>query len=223
MVKSSLVKLLISIILVFSVLTVATQAFAEGEDATTSPRVRNLEPDRMMGNSVGKREIKEITQDKRDFRRESAASKSAVLKERLRDFKDKLKASIVERVSNNLNRINQNQTTQMKNHLERMSSILTKVKNRVNQSGVVGNGVSAAISDSEVAIASASAAVTNQALNDYTLTVSSETAARLEAKETRDKLHADLKAVRQQVIAAKQSLSNAVRVVITSLGGSGGQ
>lgn len=127
-----------------------------------------------------------------------AATRAAALKEKLKNFRDQKKASAAARISENLNRINDKQTSQMLKHLDKMTSILGRLK-------------VASKTNAESKIASSAAAVKAQADNDYTLTISSETKAREEAQALRQKLHTDLRAVRQLVIEAKQAVAAAIR------------
>lgn len=147
--------------------------------------------------------------------RSKIASKEAALKLKLQQFKDKKKAEIAERINNNLNKINKNQTDQMLKHLNKMLVILDKLEARVDEGKPdIKNPTAAreAIVTAGATIASASAAVQDQALKDYTLVATSEAVIKAEAKAARDRLHADLQAVRKLVIAAKQAVANAIRV-----------
>lgn len=147
--------------------------------------------------------------------KERMASKEAALKERLQKFRDQKKAQVTQRININLNRINQNQTAQMQKHLEKMSSILDRLEKRVTErSSDIKDPVSAreAIGNARSNIASATAAVRQQAENDYTLTVSSESKVRADAQKMREQLHTDLQKVRKMVIDAKQSVANSIRV-----------
>ncbi|MBI2196655.1 hypothetical protein HYU45_03515 [Candidatus Daviesbacteria bacterium] len=147
--------------------------------------------------------------------RDKIASRAAALKTRLQAFKDQKKAQITERVNTNLNNINQSQTTKMQKHLDKMSEILNKLEARVNQNKPdIKDPAKAeeAIASARATIATASAAVSAQALKDYTISVSSESRVRLDAKLQRDKMHTDLRTVRKAVIDAKQAVANAIRV-----------
>lgn len=158
---------------------------------------------------------KENVENKIANLRVKIASKEAALKARLDAFKDKKKAEIADRVNTNLNKINQNQTAQMQKYLSTMSSILDKLEARVNKpTPDIKNPAAAktAIASARAAIASASAAVSAQTLTDYTIQVSSEAKIRQDAQVMRDKLHADLLALRKTVIDAKQSVANAIRI-----------
>lgn len=146
--------------------------------------------------------------------KEQIASREAALKAKLQAFKDKKKAQIADRVNTALNRINENQTTQMKRHLGTMTTILDKLEVRVNQAAPDIKdpaAAKAAIASARAAISTASAAVTAQSEKDYTITVTSESKIGVDAKTQRDKLHTDLQAARKLVIDAKQAVANAIR------------
>lgn len=146
----------------------------------------------------------DYTTERRTNLKEKIATREAALKAKLQAFKDQKKAEITERISNNLNRINAKRTEQMLKHLDKMSALLDKLETRV--------AAKSAIADARASIASAKAAVKTQAGKDYTLTVTSERKAREDAQAVRDRLHQDLQAVRKQVVDAKQSVANAIRV-----------
>lgn len=158
---------------------------------------------------------KEMLQWEKAAVKEKIATREAALKARLEKFKDKRKAEIAERVSTNLGKINQKQTSQMLKHLDKMSTLLDKLEARVNKSTQDIKdpaAVKAAIAETRSKIASATAAVKSQSEKDYTLTVSTENKVRADAQALRNQLHADLQAVRKQVVEAKQSVANAIRV-----------
>lgn len=157
------------------------------------------------GGGTRKDRIKERIEEKRETLKEKVATREAALKAKLQAFKDQKKAEIVERISGNLNRINAQRTEQMLKHLDKMTAILNKLEDRVNQG-------SPATAESKAKIASAEAAVKAQADKDYTLTVTSERKVKADAQAVRDRLHQDLQAVRKLAIDAKQSVANAIRV-----------
>lgn len=145
---------------------------------------------------------KESIAQRIETRKEVMATRAAALKEKLKTFRDQKKATAAARISDNLNMINDKQTSQMLKHLEQMSSVLSKLEARVSTADTAA---------AKAKIASAEAAVKAQAEKDYTLLLSSETKAREEAQTLRQKLHNDLRAVRQTVIDAKQSVAAAIR------------
>ena len=147
--------------------------------------------------------------------RAKIASQEAKFKERLQQFKDKQKAQIAERVNTNLNKINQNQTTQMLKNLDTFSSILDKLNERINSNLPDIKdpaGAKAASDTARSAIDSAKSAVQTQAQKDYTITITTETKVGADAKAKRDQLHKDILAVRKQVIDARQKVSDAIRI-----------
>lgn len=157
--------------------------------------------------------------DKLELKKNSDA-RVVELKAKLSQFKDKKKAEVTQKVSNNLNKINKNRTDHFLKFLDKVAGVLNKLETRVN--GAVGKDTAsakAAIADARASLASAKAAVQAQAAKDYTITVSSETKVRSDVTLVRDRLHQDLQAIRKQVVDAKQSVANAIRVASTSLGG----
>lgn len=179
------------------------------QSATTGAAARN----QIVQERIGI--LKENVSDKIEALREKIASKEAALKTKLQAFKDRKKADLAERVNINLNKINQNQTTAMKKHLDKISAILDRLEARVGSGKPDIKDPTAArtaITAARAAIASASAGVSAQSLNNYTIQVTSEGRIGLDAKIQRDKLHTDILAVRQLVIDAKQSVANAIRV-----------
>jgi len=147
--------------------------------------------------------------------RERVASKAAALKTRLQTFKDQRKATLAEKININLDNINQNRTAQMQRHLDNMSVILDKLASRVNSGRPdIKDPVSAkaAIDTAKTNISTASAAVSAQALKDYTVSITSEGRIGLDVKQQRDALYKDLQVVRKQVTDAKQSVAAAIRI-----------
>lgn len=158
---------------------------------------------------------KENIQTKIETTKAKIASRAAALKTRLQNFRDQNKAVLAERINTNLNNVNQNQTTGMQNHLDKMSLILDKLEARVNNNKPDIKdpaNAKAAIETARTNISTSSAAVSAQALKDYTITITSEGRIGLDAKTQRDALHKDLKAARQTVQEAKQSVASAIRI-----------
>lgn len=158
---------------------------------------------------------KERLEERKDTVREKLATKEAVLKKKLETFKDKKRAEVLEKVNQNLNLINKKYTDHMLRFLDNASKILSKLEQRLNSASPDIKDPTAArlaISEAKLALDSARSAVAAQAAKDYTLNITSEAGAKKDAKKMRDLLHADLKSVREQVIAVKKAVSNAIRV-----------
>lgn len=159
--------------------------------------------------------VKPPVKNKLEAAKEKMASREGALKAKLQKFKDQKKANLAERINTNLNIISQNHIRMWEKHLNTMSAITDKLENRVNQGTPDIKDPEAAreaISLARTAIASASSAVSLQALNDYTINITSESRIRTAAKLQRDKLHKDISSVRKLVIEAKQKVAGAVRI-----------
>lgn len=198
---------------------VFAQALPAGrQDATSSTTRREKVQQRIdtrmqkIDTRIASREAKMM--ENREERKAKMATREAALKEKLQTFKDKKKAEIAERVNANLNKINQNHTSAMLKHLDKMSALLDKLEARVNQGTDIKDPVAAkaAISSARAAVASASSDVSTQSQKDYTIAVTSETQVRVNAQKMRDALKTDLMSVRKLVIDAKQSVSSAVEI-----------
>lgn len=197
---------------------------ADRQDATPTSTRREKAKEKSDRLATKAADRREAIKERLDEHKERLATKAAALKERLAQFKDKRKAATVERVNATLQMINEKRTDAMRKHLDTMTKLLTKLSDRVAKKKAEGKDTSqadAAIASASASIASASAAVDAQALKDYTISVSSESGVRTDAKKVRDALHADLQAVRKLVIEAKQSVAAAIRVAATTLGGIG--
>ncbi len=147
--------------------------------------------------------------------KERVASREATLRAKLQTFKDKRKAEVADRVNTNLNKINENQTTQMQRHLDKMSELLAKLETRVNSNSPDIKdplAAKAAIANARASIATASSAVSEQSQKDYTMTVTSESQVKLDAQKMRDNLKTDITTVRKLVIEAKHSVGEAIRI-----------
>ena len=219
--KSALIAFLVSL----GLLVFVTGASAE--DSTTSSTTRRETAKEKLEQrkdtiQAKKDEGKEAIGARIDNIKDRIASKEAALKARLSKFKDKKKAEIVERVSTNLNRINENRVNHSNKFLENATRLLEKLQDRVNQAGNNGKdttSANSAITDAKTKIASASAAVATQSALDYTVTISSESGAKADSNAMRDKLHTDWKGVRKLLIETEQAVAEAVRVAATTLGG----
>ncbi len=148
---------------------------------------------------------REKVQERIDTRKEKMASREAILKAKLDAFRDKKKAQTADRINTNLNKANQNQTMVMQKHLDALTALLNKVEKRVNKT-------TPEIADARAKISSASSAVQAQSEKDYTITVTTESKVRTDAQAKREELYKDIMALRKQIIDAKQSISNVIRI-----------
>lgn len=203
-------------------LVFASVVLAEDATPSTTRKVKETVKERAKDNLETR---KDKIETRIDNKKERIASKEAALKDRLARFKDTKKAAVVDRVNTNLNQINTRRTADMVKFLENTTRILDRLASWVAEQSSTGKDTSAAnaaITEARAKIASASGAVTAQSQKDYTVTISSESAAKTDIMAQRNSLHTDLLALRKQIIDSKQSVANAIRVAKTTLGGTNG-
>lgn len=160
-----------------------------------------------------------------DARREAMATKSAALQNRLKNFRNKNKATIVERLNTNLNNVNDNRTAAMLRHLDKMATISGKLNDRLtNVSGKDTTAAQAALATANTNIETAKAAALVQSQKDYSITITSEANAKTEITTLRQQMFSDLKTTHDLVITARQSLSDAIMEAakLSSQGGMNG-
>lgn len=156
-----------------------------------------------------------------DARKERIATKTAALKTRLLAFRDKKKAQRVERVNENLDKINLRRTESMTKHLGQMEDILERIQDRINEGSATGDlsPAQTAVDTAKSAIETAKAAVEAQAEKEYTIVVNTETTVKTDAQTQRDALHTDLKATHDLVVAARKAVANAISTTVSTLKG----
>ncbi|MBI2641337.1 hypothetical protein HYW87_01960, partial [Candidatus Roizmanbacteria bacterium] len=136
--------------------------------------------------------------------------------EKLQTIRDEKKKMHVERISTKLTTANTNRTNHMAAVLEKLTSILDRLTEKVGSAKTAGKDVSpaeSAISSAQAAINSAQTAVSNQAGQTYVIEIRSETTLKPNVGQSVSQLEGDLKNVHKLVVDAKQAVSNAVREV----------
>lgn len=163
--------------------------------------------------------LKNTSQEARiKLRNDQIASKSAQLKAKIAAFRDQKKAVAAERISENLNKINQKRVEQMSKRISGMSEILNKVE-QISATASNSASSSAAIADAKSAIETAQAKVTAQGEKDYTLTIRTENTVKTDATNIKQTLLADLKITEDSVRAAKEALVKAIRITARTVRG----
>ncbi len=155
-------------------------------------------------------------------RKENIATRTASLKAKLKTFKDQQKAKVAERVNENLNKVNESRTDTMLKHLEKMVEILSRLETRVNEAGQSGKDISSVtttITDAQETIKTTKGAVETQSTKDYTIVATTEAKIRQDAQAARNNLHTDLKTVHNLVVAARKTVSDAISLAVSTLGG----
>lgn len=152
-------------------------------------------------------------QGKLEDARDKLATRAAALKTKLARFRDKAKAARVENVNSNLAAINTRRTSQMSQSLNHIQTVLAKLKTWVAEQEAAGKDVAdlkTAITNTEAVWAEADAAIKDQSDNDYTIEVNTEATVKADAREARDTLRTDLKAVHDKLVSVRQTLVSAL-------------
>lgn len=138
------------------------------------------------------------------------------LKEQLGLLQNEEKAEIVERIYDNLNRLNDQIVTRLLVKIDQIEEVLERVKSRTDKAqeeGLDVSGVREAIVVAEEAIENARTAAETQAGNVYEITIGDEASLRTDIKPVRDQLQSDLEALRQKVVLAREAVRKAVNAL----------
>lgn len=112
------------------------------------------------------------------------------------------KQQILDHVSRQLNLINDRATKAMLNHLERIQSLLNKIKDREPATDTAA---------AQAKIDEAKTAVESQAAKEYLIEFNNEAGLRVGASAAKTKLRTDLKAVREKVRLAREAVVNVLK------------
>lgn len=202
------------------------------EDATSSPTRQKKETRRKKAEDKIETKIarveskiekrKETFEEKMEMRKERVATRSAALKLKLGRFRDQVKAKRVENINERLDKINENRTTKMLEHIEKIKDILENMEEKVDAAVKDGKDMTdalAAIEEAKTAIDAAKEAAEAQQTKDYVITVGSETTIKEDSQTSRDTLRNDLKAVHDLIVAARKASAKAISTGASSLKG----
>lgn len=165
---------------------------------------------------------KETFEEKMEMRKERVATRSAAFKAKLLRFRDQVKAKRVENINDRLDKINENRTTIMLEHIEKIKDILENMEEKVDTAAEDGKDMTealAAIEEAKAAIDAAKEAAETQQAKDYIIAVTTETTVKADSQASRDNLRNDLKAVHDLIVAARQATAKAISTGASSLKG----
>lgn len=148
-----------------------------------------------------RQQIKDRVQTKRDEVKEIVATRREEFKSKLGAIRDEKKKALVERIDAKLSKANTKHTDRFAQVLSNLQTLLDKISLTATEVNVLSNIVTA-----QAAIDAAKEAVENQAAKTYTITISSETALKLDVGTVTSQLRKDLMATHKVVIDAKQSV-----------------
>lgn len=151
-------------------------------------------------------------------RKENISSRAAMLRSKLAAFKDRKKATLAEKINDNLDKINTRRTNQMTLHLQKMLEILSKVEERTANATGDKTNLNISLDEAKTAISVAQAALQAQSAKEYTVSVTSEQTIKADVKDTRDLLHKDLKATHDLMVEARQAVAKSIADAITLMG-----
>jgi hypothetical protein len=214
--RNTLAVLIVSFVLVLLTGVVSPLAYAVESSSTAAPKpspqvIKEAQNkiEQKLDQRLEKVASNAAALGKKDF----VSSRSAALRTKLAAFKDKQKATLVQKVSDTLNQINSMRTDMMLKHVGVLTDIYTKLLNKektANLSGPNAAAVQAALNNAQSSIAIAKSTVEAQKAKDYTIVVSSESGVRADAKKSRDQLQTDLKATHQTIVDARKALADAI-------------
>ena len=143
-----------------------------------------------------RQQIKETVRAKREAVKEAVAVRREEFKIKLQTIKDEKKKVLVDRIATKLTNVNTKHTDRFTQILSNLQTILDKIGEDVDKT------------DAQAAIDAAKLAVENQAAKTYTITISTETALRLDVGAVTSQLRQDLTATHKSVVDAKQAVQN---------------
>ncbi len=177
--------------------------------------------------SVFKKEVRDQIKDKRENLRDAISQKREELKEKveteraelkakLAKIRDERKKSVVEKIDNEIKKLNERMVDHFADVVSKLQKTLDRITERMDRAASRGLDVSTvktALSEADNAIAAAEAAIKDQAAKTYTVSIKEEGTLKTDISEVRKQLNEDLRKVRDSVFAARE----AVRKVAVAL------
>lgn len=206
------------IITTLAVCTSVTPAFAalplqELRDAAAGSRAAAKEAARARWE-----ELKVAREARREEINARMQQRREQIKAKVEGMRDERRKRIVERVQARLGTINERRMEHFDRVLERLSAILDKIASRTEKAKAKGKDVAAiesAIASARTAISTAQSAVDEQRTKTYQITVTDDGTARGEVEGVIKQLHADMKAVYDTVVAARQAVQSVFQQIKT--------
>lgn len=193
-----------------------TKTQENADRSTTEERNKNLD-DRM---ELKKEEIKESFQQRLEIKKKEAQShiqlKREEFKNQLTKIKEERKKQLLQRIQDKTAQVNSRRTDFMSAVLEKLSSILARLEERVDNAKAEGKNTTLAenaIAAAKQKIEVAKSALELQAGKAYSLDILTEGALKATVGQTVSLLESDLKSVHAAVVTAKQAVADTVREV----------
>lgn len=136
------------------------------------------------------------------------------LQVKLEKIKDRKKADSVQKINDQLQKLNERWTDHFTDVLGHLSDVLMKISTRTDKlsaSGINVVSVVNAMNTASSTIASARTAVATQAAKVYTITITTDKNLKTDVGKSRQALHSDLVKLRDVVFGARNAVHNAVQ------------
>lgn len=211
----------VSIVLFYSPSNIKAQLTQDS--TTTAPRKENVQNRVDVRNNRRNEpglDIKENVQ----MRKENVANRQEIRSKRKEEFqkrivtiKDEKKQVLVERLDGKFTALNLRQTTRMKERLDRLTSIVSRLQNRVNQLKTNGQNTTSAetaLTTAQTAIQTSMNAVATQASKEYAPQITTEENLRQTVGITSQQLKTDLTTTHKTVITAHQAVVKAHQSIV---------
>ncbi len=164
--------------------------------------------------------LREQAKQKREDLRTQTEAKRDEARQNVEQKKAEHRAALVDRLTARMKETNSRRTGNMMNRLERLGRILEKVGARAQEAKTNGKDVSSvetAIASARTAIDSAKTAVSGQSQKTYSVGTSGTDTKAL-VGETIKTMQSDLRAVNEQILAARKAVKDAIVALARALG-----
>lgn len=152
-----------------------------------------------------------------DTRKEIRSEKRQQFQDKITTIKDEKKQVLVERLDGKFTALNLRQTTRMKERLDRLASVVSRLQDRIAQLKANGQDTTSAetaIAEAQKAIETSTIAVDTQASKEYIPQITTESALRQTVGITSQQLKTDLTATHKTVITAHQAVVKAHQSIV---------
>src|SRR3989344_3129498 len=156
--------------------------------------------------------IKEARMEAKEELKDKIAEARAAMKAKISEIKDIRKKTIVENIDSRIKTINENRTQQMLKHLDRLTTILSKVSSKeaaLKSQGKDTTALSNSITLATTTIETAKTAVNAQAAKTYTATITTDEALKTAITTLLTQFKKDIKAAHVLVVTAQKAVSAA--------------
>lgn len=163
----------------------------------------------------------EEVEAKREEIKDQLEAKREAFKEKLQTIRDEKKRELTQNIQERMTKLNTKRTDAMLQHLDKMSEILERILEKVEELKTAGKDTShveSLVTTADAAIATAQEAVAAQAGESYVVTITTETGLRNAVATVRQTLEADLKATHEKVVVARKAVSSAISALATLRG-----